>query len=564
MSRWWGVGSGVQALPAPAFHQSQGECFLLEAKLPSSPRRSFPASAASSRGTPTRHAPGRRPPGQRGTPALSDPSPLNGASQAVHTTHPDPATASSGPEQAARRNGPADRWPIGWAEGVGRGTVGSGRGNMAAAVAEPGTSPLRVGFVGAGRMAEAIAQGFIRAGKVEARHILASAPTDRNLCHFQALGCQTTHSNREVLQNCLLVFFATKPHVLPTVLAEVAPVVTSEHILVSVAAGVSLSTLEELLPPTARVLRVSPNLPCVVQEGAMVMARGRHAGSSEAKLLQALLEACGQCEEVPEAHVDIHTGLSGSGVAYVCAFSEALAEGAIKMGMPGSLAHRIAAQTLLGTAKMLQQNGQHPAQLRTDVCTPGGTTIYGLHALERGGLRAAAMSAVEAATCRARELSGKQGTAPGRWQAQLTLTTDPWVILKGLLAWPLTEGRDSSAYPHMEQPAGNARNLGPKPRPWGLWVDGGLPAAVPPHYPRGSWSSPTPPRPWSAGTALAPACRPADARPPRGGVCSQSVRRVVAGDTLQQCSPAPALHPQPGLPRTSPGASAPDRPGRRE
>ncbi|XP_032704155.1 pyrroline-5-carboxylate reductase 3 [Lontra canadensis] len=278
---------------------------------------------------------------------------------------------------------------------------------MAAAVAEPGTGPLRVGFVGAGRMAEAIAQGFIRAGKVEARHVLASAPTDRNLCHFQALGCQTTHSNREVLQNCLLVFFATKPHVLPTVLAEVAPLVTSEHILVSVAAGVSLSTLEELLPPTARVLRVSPNLPCMVQEGAMVMARGRHAGSSEAKLLQALLEACGQCEEVPEAHVDIHTGLSGSGVAYVCAFSEALAEGAIKMGMPGGLAHRLAAQTLLGTAKMLQQNGQHPAQLRTDVCTPGGTTIYGLHALERGGLRAAAMSAVEAATCRARELSGK-------------------------------------------------------------------------------------------------------------------------------------------------------------
>ncbi|XP_045834450.1 pyrroline-5-carboxylate reductase 3 isoform X2 [Meles meles] len=245
------------------------------------------------------------------------------------------------------------------------------------------------------------------AGKVEAQHILASAPTDRNLCHFQALGCRTTHSNQEVLQNCLLVFFATKPHVLPAVLAEVAPLVTAEHILVSVAAAVSLNTLEELLPPMARVLRVSPNLPCMVQEGAVVMARGRHAGSSEAKLLQALLEACGQCEEVPEALVDIHTGLSGSGVAYVCAFSEALAEGAIKMGMPGGLAHRLAAQTLLGTAKMLQQNGQHPAQLRTDVCTPGGTTIYGLHALERGGLRAAAMSAVEAATCRARELSGK-------------------------------------------------------------------------------------------------------------------------------------------------------------
>ncbi|XP_033058234.1 pyrroline-5-carboxylate reductase 3 isoform X2 [Trachypithecus francoisi] len=223
----------------------------------------------------------------------------------------------------------------------------------------------------------------------------------------QALGCQTTHSNQEVLQSCLLVIFATKPHILPAVLAEVAPVVTAEHILVSVAAGVSLSTLEELLPPNTRVLRVLPNLPCVVQEGAMVMARGRHVGSSETKVLQHLLEACGRCEEVPEAYVDIHTGLSGSGVAFVCAFSEALAEGAVKMGMPSSLAHRIAAQTLLGTAKMLLHEGQHPAQLRSDVCTPGGTTIYGLHALEQGGLRAATMSAVEAATCRARELSRK-------------------------------------------------------------------------------------------------------------------------------------------------------------
>ncbi|XP_058555309.1 pyrroline-5-carboxylate reductase 3 isoform X4 [Neofelis nebulosa] len=216
-----------------------------------------------------------------------------------------------------------------------------------AVVAVPGLDQLRVGFVGAGRMAEALAQGFIRAGKVEAQHVLASAPSDRNLCRFRALGCQTTHSNQEVVQNCWLVFFATKPHVLPAVLAEVAPVVTTEHILVSVAAGISLSTLEELLPPATRVLRISPNLPCVVQEGAMVMARGRHTGNSDAELLQTLLEACGQCEEVPEAHVDIHTGLSGSGVAFVCAFSEALAEGAIKMGMPSGLAHRIAAQTLL-------------------------------------------------------------------------------------------------------------------------------------------------------------------------------------------------------------------------
>ncbi|XP_047698850.1 pyrroline-5-carboxylate reductase 3 isoform X2 [Prionailurus viverrinus] len=236
-----------------------------------------------------------------------------------------------------------------------------------AVVAAPGLDQLRVGFVGAGRMAEALAQGFIRAGKVEAQHILASAPSDRNLCHFRALGCQTTHSNQEVVQNCWLVFFATKPHVLPAVLAEVAPVVTTEHILVSVAAGISLSTLEELLPPATRVLRISPNLPCVVQEGAMVMARGRHTGNSDAELLQTLLEACGECEEVPEAHVDIHTGLSGSGVAFVCAFSEALAEGAIKMGMPSGLAHRIAAQTLLAD---LPSGGATHRELGLDPARP--------------------------------------------------------------------------------------------------------------------------------------------------------------------------------------------------
>ncbi|XP_075405309.1 pyrroline-5-carboxylate reductase 3 isoform X2 [Tenrec ecaudatus] len=246
---------------------------------------------------------------------------------------------------------------------------------MAAAAAET-LGQQRVGFVGAGRMAEAIARGLIRAGKVEAQNVLASAPTDRNLCLFQALGCQTTHANREVLQSCTLVFFATKPHVLPDVLLEVAPVVTAEHILVSVAAGVPLRTMEELLPPSTRVLRLSPNLPCVVQEGAMVLSRGRWAGVSEAEFVRSLLVACGRCEEVPETYMDIHTGLSGSGVAF-------------------------------GTAKLLLQESRHPAQLRTDVCTPGGTTIYGLHTLEQGGLRAAAMGAVEAATNRARELSKK-------------------------------------------------------------------------------------------------------------------------------------------------------------
>ncbi|NXE57142.1 P5CR3 reductase, partial [Casuarius casuarius] len=241
-------------------------------------------------------------------------------------------------------------------------------------------------------------------GKVPASNILASAPSDRNLGTFRESGCRTTHCNLEVLQDSSLVFLATKPHVLPGVLQEIGPAVGPHHVIVSLVAGVTLRTLQRLLPAGTKVLRLMPNLPCVVQAGAMVFSRGDGAGEEEAALLKSLLSSCGLCEEVPESYIDIHTGLSGSGVAYVYLFAEALAEGAVKMGMPGPLASRIAAQTLLGAAKIMLETGEHPAKLRGDVCTPGGTTIHALHQLEKGALRATVMSAVEAATNRARDL----------------------------------------------------------------------------------------------------------------------------------------------------------------
>ncbi|XP_010226181.1 PREDICTED: pyrroline-5-carboxylate reductase 3 [Tinamus guttatus] len=244
-------------------------------------------------------------------------------------------------------------------------------------------------------------------GKVPAANILASAPSERNLGAFQEFGCRTTHCNLEVLQDSTLVFLATKPHILPGVLQEIRPAVGSHHVIVSLAAGITLSALQQLLPARTKVLRLMPNLPCVVQAGAMVFARGDSAGDQEATLLKSLLSSCGLCEEVPESYINIHTGLSGSGVAYVYLFAEALAEGAVKMGMPGPLASRIAAQTLLGAAKMMLETGEHPAKLRGDVCTPGGTTIHALHQLEKGALRATVMSAVEAATNRAHEMGYK-------------------------------------------------------------------------------------------------------------------------------------------------------------
>ncbi|XP_040552023.1 pyrroline-5-carboxylate reductase 3 isoform X2 [Gallus gallus] len=243
---------------------------------------------------------------------------------------------------------------------------------------------LRVGFVGAGRMAGGLGRGLLRAGKVPASNIIVSAPSDRNLAEWREWGCRTTHCNLEVLQESTVVFLATKPHVLPTVLQELRPAVTSQHLLISLAAGVTLQKLQRV--------------------GAAVFSRGTGVGDGDAALLQSLLSPCGMCEEVPEPYINIHTGLSGSGVAYVYLFAEAMAEGAVKMGMPMGLASKIAAQTLLGAAKMLLETGEHPAKLRGDVCTPGGTTIHGLYQLEKGALRATVMNAVQAATERACEM----------------------------------------------------------------------------------------------------------------------------------------------------------------
>ncbi|KAE8294601.1 Pyrroline-5-carboxylate reductase 3 [Larimichthys crocea] len=274
-------------------------------------------------------------------------------------------------------------------------------------------SQLKIGFIGAGNMAFGIAKGIL-SGNVLPVNVKVSAPSSKNLGRFQELGISVTHSNVEVVCGSDVVFVAVKPHLVPLVLNEISQHVTDRHIIVSVAAGVTLSTVEELLPENSVAIRLMPNLPCLVQEGALLFARGSYAKQEDGALLRSLLHRCGLVEEGPEAWIDIHTGLSGSGVAFVYLFAEALAEGAVKMGMPSALAHSIASQTVLGAGRLLRDSGKHPAQLRSEVCTPGGTTIYGLHTLEQGGVRAATMSAVESATERARELGRKSAGAGSR------------------------------------------------------------------------------------------------------------------------------------------------------
>ncbi|KAG7488466.1 hypothetical protein MATL_G00033010 [Megalops atlanticus] len=272
---------------------------------------------------------------------------------------------------------------------------------------ESGLTEMKIGFIGAGNMAFGIAKGILMSGYVRPENVKVSAPSSNNLGRFQEMGVAVTHSNQEVVSSSRLVFLAVKPHLVSTVLQEVAPLVTQQHIVVSVAAGITIATLEGLLHPDSIVLRLMPNLPCMVQEGALLFCRGTRAKPEDGTVLRALLAPCGLVEEGPENWIDAHTGLSGSGVAFVYLFAEALAEGGVKMGIPSALAHRIAAQTVLGAGRLLRDSEKHPAQLRSDVCTPGGTTIFGLHVLEKGGVRAATMGAVEAATERARELGRK-------------------------------------------------------------------------------------------------------------------------------------------------------------
>jgi len=264
---------------------------------------------------------------------------------------------------------------------------------------------LKIGFLGAGKMATALAKGFVRAELVFPKEIIASdvANIARNIFAKQT-GAKTTASNSDVLKFANVVILATKPDQVSTALAEISGAFTKNHLLISIAAGVTLSKLENLLPAGARVIRVMPNTPALVSEGASAFALGKNAGVADAELAKRLLSAVGVALQVKENLLDAVTGLSGSGPAYVYQFIEALSDGGVASGLPRDIATKLAAQTVLGAAKMVLETGQHPGALKDQVTSPGGTTIEGLHALEKGKLRATVMSAVRAATEKSKKL----------------------------------------------------------------------------------------------------------------------------------------------------------------
>jgi pyrroline-5-carboxylate reductase len=264
---------------------------------------------------------------------------------------------------------------------------------------------LKIGFLGAGKMATALARGFVNAEFVTAKQLIAADPFDAARKHFAAAtGAKTVVANFKVAKAANVLILATKPDQVVAALAEISGAFTKKHLLISIAAGVTLAKLEAALPAGARVIRVMPNTPALVGAGASGFALGKNATAADGELAKKLLSAVGIAMQVKESLLDAVTGLSGSGPAYVYQFIEALSDGGVAAGLPRDIATKLAAQTVLGGAKMVLETGVHPGALKDQVTSPGGTTIEGLHELEKGKLRATVMSAVRAATEKSKKL----------------------------------------------------------------------------------------------------------------------------------------------------------------
>jgi pyrroline-5-carboxylate reductase len=264
---------------------------------------------------------------------------------------------------------------------------------------------LKIGFLGGGKMAAALAKGVVAAGLVKAANILASDPVATALTAFAAQsGGKTTGCNGDVVQFAHVLVLAVKPGNVAELLEEIRPHFTPGHLLISIAAGMPIARLESGLGVGARVIRVMPNTPALVGASATAYALGKAATAADAALAHKIFSAIGVAFPLKEAMLDAVTGLSGSGPAYAYLMIEALSDGGVAAGLPREVATKLAAQTLLGSAKMVLETGLHPGALKDMVTSPGGTTIEGLHEMEKGNVRGVLISAVRAATEKSRKL----------------------------------------------------------------------------------------------------------------------------------------------------------------
>ncbi len=265
----------------------------------------------------------------------------------------------------------------------------------------------RIGFIGCGAMARALAGGLVEAGVPPSR-LIASDPFPSARDPFEeAIGAKTTEDNAEVVTASDIVILAVKPDAVAGVLTSLDNSICEKPLWISIAAGVPLAALQSALPTGVRVVRAMPNTPALVRAGATAYYPAASVTEADLELVEGVLEAAGWCWRAPnEGLLDAVTGLSGSGPAYVFLILEALADAGVREGLPREVAQSLATRTVYGAAKLALETGTHPGVLKDQVTSPGGTTIAGLEQLEAGGVRAALYNAVRAATERSRALRG--------------------------------------------------------------------------------------------------------------------------------------------------------------
>ena len=269
----------------------------------------------------------------------------------------------------------------------------------------------RIAVLGAGRLGETLIRGLIAADTVQPHDVLVTAAHAARVQDLEKrLGVHGAASNLEAVQNARLILLTVKPHQIDPVVREIAPALTPQHLLVSGAASASTAYIESRIGANVPVVRAMPNTPAMLRLGMTALCAGSHARDEHVNRARQIFGAVGRTVVVDEQHMDAVTGLSASGPAFIFIIIESLAEAGVKVGLPRTIATELAAQTVLGSGAMVIETGEHPAKLKDDVTTPGGTTIDGILELEEGGLRVTLIKAVvratQRATARARELEG--------------------------------------------------------------------------------------------------------------------------------------------------------------
>jgi pyrroline-5-carboxylate reductase len=263
----------------------------------------------------------------------------------------------------------------------------------------------KMAILGSGNMGEALVKGLLRAGKIPPESLVCTDERAERREEVQKrYGVMVSSDNRAAASHADIIVLAVKPQVMDLLLEQIASAVDARKLVISIAAGVPISAISHKLGAGVRIVRAMPNTPALVGAGAAALARGPHATDEDLEQALSLFEAVGAAVVVEEHHLDAVTGLSGSGPAFVFMAIEALADGGVKVGLARPIAMALAAQAVMGAAKLVLETGEHPGRLKDQVTSPGGTSIAGVHALEQHGFRAALIAAVEVATKRSKEL----------------------------------------------------------------------------------------------------------------------------------------------------------------